>query len=188
MDGNTPRAARQHTRQRRVVVHQQAAGRSPHEDLHASRAGNTLQFLQRFGIVRRRTDIKGMVAPHPVMRAIQLFPHPLCTVGVGVCVGHFKDRGDPAQHSRPAARFKVFLMLQPRLTEMHLTVDAPRQHVEARTIDHLARIAQAGPDRHDLARANSYVRIICATGGVNGAVLQDQVESLGHGMLAAWIS
>jgi hypothetical protein len=58
-----------------------------------------------------------------------LSPTRLGRIGVGLGVRHLEHCGDAAQHGGPAARFEIFLMLQPRLAEMDLAVDHAGQHV-----------------------------------------------------------
>ena len=46
-------------------------------------------------------------------------------------VRHLEHGGDAAEHGRPAAGFEVFLVLEPRLAEMHLGIDDAWQDMQA---------------------------------------------------------
>src|SRR3546814_3259671 len=64
-----------------------------------------------------------MFAPHAALSALHLVGQRLGGIGVGLGVGHFEQAGDAAEHRGAAARFEVFLVLQPRLAEMAPGVD-----------------------------------------------------------------
>src|SRR5690606_33858728 len=79
-------------------------------------------------------------------------------------------------------RFEIFLMLQPRLAEMDLTVDHAGQHIQPCAIGCLAGIAKTCADRRDPAADDADIRCYRAARQVNRAAAQDEVEYLGHGL------
>src|SRR3546814_9510339 len=101
----------------------------------------------------------------------------VCSSDLGV--GHFEQAGDAAEHRGAAARFEVFLVLQPRLAEMDLGVDRSGKDSEAGAVDDLACVARYA-DPGDLAVAHADIGIDKPAGREHAAVLQAEVEGLGH--------
>ena len=121
-----------------VVLDQQVAGRRAHEHLDAGRARQPLQFADIAGILARAADPEGEVAMHAAGGAPHLVGKRGLAGGQRIGVGHFEDGGDAAQHGRARAGLQIFLVLQPRLAEMHLAVDDAGQDVQAAAVDRLA--------------------------------------------------
>ena len=79
--------------------------------------------------------------------------------GQRVGVGHLEDAGDAAHHRRQRAGRKIFLVLQPRLAEMHLGVDDAGQDVQAAAVDGLVGgVADEIAERGDAAAATRRCR------------------------------
>ena len=180
MDGDPAPAAGQHPRQGVVLGHQQATGRSPHEDLHPRGSGNALQLGQVGGIVSRGADVEGVIAVHAVAGALELVEHAVRRIGVGRGIGHLEHGSDAAHHRGAAAGFKVFLVFQPRLAEVDLAVDHAGQHVEPGAVDP-ARGIGIGTDADDAPIAHGNIGNNRAGRRVNSAIGKDELGSgLGH--------
>ena len=180
MDRYAAAAMREHAGKLLVLGNQQITGRSAHEDLHAGCSGDALQLGQLFCVLRCRTDVEGMVAVHAVMAALELVVHAHHRVGVGIGVGHLEDGGHAAHHRRTATAFKVFLVLQPRLAEVDLAVDHPRQHVEPGTVDPPRCIGIAA-HADDLAVAHGDIGHGCPVRGVDHSAGKHEFGSVcGH--------
>jgi hypothetical protein len=101
--------------------------------------------------------------------------------GQRIGVRHLENGGDAAKDGRARPGFEVFLVFQARLAEMHLAVDDARQDVQAGAIDRLAGIGRAErSDRGDAAVAHADIALSLPVVIDDGAVLQDQIESLAH--------
>ncbi len=175
MDRDTAMAAGEHAGEIGVVRHQKVAGRGAHEDLDPRRPRHPFELGKVGGVVVGRADVKGMVAPHPVVCAGELVVHRVGAVGIGFGIRHFEHRSHPAQHGGATARFKVFLGLQSRLAEMDLAVDHAGQHVEAGAVDRFARIA-ARAKCHDLPIAHAQIDLCRAGGQMDGAAGEFEIE------------
>ncbi len=77
-----------------------------------------------------------MITPASALSSIQLGSQIGSTQGQGIGVGHFKNRRHAAQDCAPCTRFQILFVLQPRLSEMHLTVDHPWQNMQAIKVQH----------------------------------------------------
>ena len=62
--------------------------------------------------------------------------------GGGLGIGHLEDAGDAARDRGAAAGLEVFLVLGPRLAEMHLAVDDARQDMKAGAVDAFGCLGQ----------------------------------------------
>ena len=126
-------------------------------------------------------DVEGVVRPHTVPGPYQLVGQGLRIGGAGFGVRHLEHGRDPAQGRRARAALQIFLPLQPRLAEMDLGVDHPRQHGQAGGVDGLAgRGLGQITDHHDPPVADTDIG--AAVAGMVGdiAAANDQVIGLGH--------
>ncbi len=181
MEGGAAADAFQHRAHALIVFDQQRAGGGAHEDFHAADARQPLQLAQVFGVLARRAGIKGEVAMHAVMRALDLVGDCRGIGGGGIGVRHLEHRGDAAEHRAARAGFQVFLVRQARLAEMHMAVDHARQHVQAEAIDHLAgRCARKIADGREAAVPDADIADALAVLVDDGAALEDEVVGFGH--------
>ena len=96
-------------------------------------------------------------------------------------VRHFEDRRYAAQHSGPRASLEVFLVLQPRLAEMHLAVDHAGEDVQPTAIDHLPGLRRAqGANRGDAPGGDADVALPLPVVIDDDAALQNEIERLCH--------
>ena len=76
---------------------------------------------------------------HAVVAAPHLVGERLGVVVCGFGVGHLEDGRDAAHDGGARAGFEIFLVVEPRLAEMHLRVDDAGQDVQAPAIDDAGR-------------------------------------------------
>ena len=131
MEGGAALDKGEDARQRLLIVDEQVAGGRAHEYFDAGSAWELLQLRQLLDILPRGTDEEGKVAMHAPAPAPDLIGEHLRAHRRGLGVRHLEHSGDAAKHGGPAAGFEVFLMLQPRLAEMHLGIDDARKDMQA---------------------------------------------------------
>ena len=115
------------------------------------------------------------VARRPCRRA----PSALVVGRLGV--RHLEHGGDAAQHRRPAAGRKIFLVLEAGLAEMHLAVDHAGQDVQAGGVDGLA--GEPFADRADLGDAavpHANIGKPLAVMIDDGSAFEHEIEGLGQ--------
>ena len=181
MEGGAPARILQDRVDAVVVLDQEVAGGRAHEHLDAGRARQPLELADIAGIVARSAHPESEVAMHAVGRARHLVGKRGFARRQRIGVGHLEDGGDAAQHRRARARLQIFLVLQPRLAEMHLAVDHARQDVQAGAVDDFA----GGATRQVADRRNAPGddADITPAGTVmidHRAARQDQVVGLRH--------
>ena len=134
-----------------------------------------------FGVLAGGADIKGEVAMHAVMAALDLVGDGRRIGGERIGVGHLEHRRDAAEHRAARAAFQVLLVGQARLAEMHLAVDHARQHMQAAAVDHLTGGSpRQVADRRKPAGPNTEVAGGHAVLIDHGAALEDQVVGVSH--------
>ena len=138
--------------ERLLVVDQKVAGRGAHEDLDAGGAREPLQPGQVLDILTRGADEEGEVAIHAPAPALYLVRQSICAHGHRLGVRHLEHGGDATKHGRPAAGLEVFLVLEPRLAEMHLGIDDTWQDVQTGGLQRPACVlGREGADRNNSA-------------------------------------
>ena len=183
MEGGAPARALQDLGDAPVVLDQQVAGGGAHEHLDAGRARQALQFRYVMGILMRAADPEGEVAMHAVPAAPDLVGQRLRRHRLRDRVRHLEDAGHAAKRGRARSALQVFLVVEPRLAEMHLAVDYARQDMQAGAIDDLAgRGLREIAERHDLSASNADIAHDAAILVHHRAALEDDVVSLGHGV------
>ncbi len=99
----------------------------------------------------------------------------------GIGIGHFEHCRHAAHDSGAGSRFKVFLVVQPRFAEMHLSIHYPRKDMQSRAVDHIAGLRSiegsdpGNPSISDTDIANALTVLID-----DRATFQDQVIGLAH--------
>src|SRR6202012_6031681 len=94
---------------------------------YATNSREPFELRQRADIGRGGADIKCIIAMHPAFGAGELVLYGGAAGGGGRRVRDLEHAGDAAQNGGKAASLQSFLMLVPRLAEMHLAVDGARQ-------------------------------------------------------------
>ena len=131
MEGGAALDESEDARQRLLIVDEQIAGGGAHEHFDAGSAWELLQPRQLLDILPRGADEEGEVAIHAPAPAPDLIGERLRAHRRWLGVRHLEHGGDAAEHGRPAAGLEIFLMLEPRLAEMHLGIDDARQDMQA---------------------------------------------------------
>ena len=181
VEGGAPADRLEHVAHAVVVLDQQRAGGGAHEHFHGGDAGQHFQFAQGFGVLAGGPDIKGEVAMHAVMRALDLVGDRGGIGGARIGIRHLEYRGDAAEHRAARARFQVFLVGQAGLAEMDVAVDHARQQVQAAAVDHFAGMAARKiADRRETAAADAEIARGYAVVVDHGAALEDQVVGFSH--------
>ena len=120
-----------------VVLDQQRTGGGADEHLHAGAAGRAFQFRQILHVLAGAADEEREIAMHAVAAALHLVGEGLLGDGQRIGVRHFEHRRHPAHHGTARSGFKIFLVGQARLAEMHLRIDHAGQDMQALAVDRL---------------------------------------------------
>ena len=164
------------------LIDQQIARRRAHEHLDARRPRQPLCIGQVSDILSGRAEVKRKVTEHAPRCADDLIRQRIGIGCQGLGVGHLKHRGDAAHHRRARSARQIFLVFHPRFTEMDLRINHPRQDMQARRIDDLARIAgRKITDFDDLALKDANIGFTDAVLIDDSAVLNQQIKGCGHG-------
>ncbi len=149
-------------------------------------ARNTLVLGELARIVAGGADEKRMIAPGAARGASQFVGDRRRRRRRRIGVGHFENSDDAAEHGAARAAFKILLVLEPGLAEMHLRVDRARQHVEIGGIETLRRRrALEIADRGEAPGANADIGGPAPARQQAGAALDDQIEGPGHSAASA---
>ena len=127
---------REDARQRLLVVDEQVAGGGAHEHFDAGSAWKLLELGSSSTFSRVAPTKKAKSQIHAVARARRPCRRapPRSMVG-GLVFGISNTAVTPPSTADAAAGFEVFLVLEPRLAEMHLGVDDARQDMQAGGVD-----------------------------------------------------
>ena len=170
-----------HAGERLLVVDEQVAGRGAHEHFDAGGARKLLQPRQLLDILPRGADEEGEVAMHAAAPAPDFIGERLGAHRRGLGVRHLEDGRDPAKHGGPAAGLEVFLVLEPRLAEMHLCVDDTRQDVQAGGVQGLARVlGREVANRNDSAVLHTDIGKPFARMIDEGRAFDEEIEGFGQ--------
>ena len=181
MKGGTPLDQRKDSGKRLLVVDEQVSSGGAHEDFDARGSREPFQAGKLLDILARGADEKGKVAIHASVPARDLVGESIGANRYGPRVGHLEHGGDAPQDRRPAARYEILLMLEPRLPEMHLGVDDARQHVQAGRIEGLAGgTGGEGADRRDAAVPDADICETLAGMVDEGPTLDKEIEDFGQ--------
>ena len=171
---------------RLLVVDEQVSGRGAHEHLDAGSAWKPLEPRQLLDILPRGADIEGEVAVHAPAPARDLVGERLRAHRRRLGVRHLEHGGDAAKHRGPAAGFEIFLVLEPRLAEMHLGVDHAGQHVQAGGVECPARVLGGQrANRDDSAVFHADIGRAFARMVDEGRAFDEEIECFGQDRLAS---
>ena len=164
-----------------VILDQQRAGGRTHEHLDRAGAGQPLELGKLVRVLAGGADIKGEVAVHAVMRALDLVGQRLGRDRQRIGIRHLEHRRHAAEHGAARTRFQIFFMREAGLAEMNVTVDHARQQMQAAAVDDVAgRGARQVADGGEAAAADADVAQALAVVVDHGAALEDQVVGLSH--------
>ena len=166
---------------RLLVVDEKVSGGRAHEHLDAGGAWKLLKPWKLLDILSRGADEEGEVAIHASPPARDLVGKRPCAHRCRLRIRHLEHGGDAAKHRRAAARLEIFLVLEPRLAEMHLRVDDTWQNVQANRVDGPpGAVACIAADRHDTAVLHADIGKAFAGMIDQGRALDEEIEGFGQ--------
>ena len=189
MEGGTAARTFQDRTDAFIILNQQIACRRSHEHLDASRTWQALKLGNVFCIVPRSANPEGKIAMHTMTATANLVVKRFSGSRQWFGVRHFENRCHTAQNRSKRTCFQIFLVLQPRLTKMHLTVNNAGQNMQTGTIDDFTgRTCCKRANRLDAPVTNTNVPLTYTVVIDDGCTFQDCVERLGHCclLLAEW--
>src|SRR5579862_2211704 len=176
--GHAPSPGHQRGKYILFAIEQERAGRGAEKRLYARDARRLFQRTQRSDILRRRADVKGVIAMHASIRTRELVLESEPRRCRRIRIRHFKHRRHATQDGGAAAAFQIFLVFVTGLAEMHLRIDHARKNMKPTRVENLYRGVGKRADRSDSAAADSDVRFPDSVRRSDDSAPDKQIEHL----------